>query len=126
MASADEPNGKILIVEDEPAFREALAEILRDNGYSTTAAANGEEALSYLRSHPPPSLIILNLVMPVMNGWAFMAERGHDPSLAAIPVVILSGISDVGREADSLHAAAYLTKPVEIPALLDTVERCSR
>ena len=83
-------NRSILIVEDDSDLREALSEVLRDEGYSVESAADGREALDRLRRDLRPSLILLDLTMPVMNGWQFRAEQRRDPALSEIPVVVLS------------------------------------
>ncbi|MBC7545053.1 MAG: response regulator, partial [Candidatus Sericytochromatia bacterium] len=83
--------GGILIVEDDIDIRETLAEILADEGYSVASAANGLDAISYLQTEAMPCVILLDLMMPVMSGWEFRAKQQQDPTLAGIPVVVLSG-----------------------------------
>src|SRR5438270_7170536 len=102
----------ILLVEDDAATREALALILGTEGYRVTGAANGAEALGVLRSAPPPDLILLDLMMPIMDGWQFRREQVRDAALSAIPVVVLSADGNVQQKASALHAAGYLQKPV--------------
>jgi CheY-like chemotaxis protein len=113
----------VLVVEDDEDIRETLVEILEDEGYHATGAANGRDALERLRSAAFPHLILLDLMMPVMNGWEFRSEQQRDPVLAAIPVVVVSGVDNVPEKAASLDAAAYLAKPIEIKTLLDLVQR---
>jgi CheY-like chemotaxis protein len=113
----------ILVVEDDAATREALAMILGAEGFRVTGAANGEEALGLLRSTPPPDLILLDLMMPIMDGWQFRREQTHDPRLSAIPVVVLSADGNVQQKASALRAAGYLQKPVEMDHLLETIRR---
>src|SRR5688572_27353229 len=87
----------ILLVEDDNDVREAIAEGLEDAGYQVFAAENGQEALDYLGSAPQlPSLILLDLMMPTMDGWQFHEQLSHHPRCAHIPVVVLSaaGVSD--------------------------------
>lgn len=113
----------ILVVEDDAEIRELLAEMLVDAGYAVAEAANGQEALDYLRrGDGAPSLILLDLMMPVMDGWRFREEQSQDPSLAEIPVVVVSADGNVPQKASALGAAGYIQKPVEIDLLLQAVE----
>ena len=87
-------------------------------------ATDGNDALRTLRAATElPRLILLDLMMPVMDGWAFRAAQLADERLATIPVVILSAATDVRRHAAQLHADDYLVKPLDVPLLLDAVER---
>jgi CheY-like chemotaxis protein len=115
------PAKSILIVEDDALTREALTVMLEEDGYRVRSAANGRDALDCLREGRPPDLILLDLMMPVMNGWDFVRAQMGDPSLAAIPVVICSGTSDCKQQATALGAAGYLKKPIEVEALLRTI-----
>jgi CheY-like chemotaxis protein len=117
-------HGAVLIVEDSADLRDTLADILDYEGYRVAVAANGREALDYLHEAEPPGLVILDLMMPVMNGWEFRAAQLEDPTLAQVPVVILSGANDVEQQARLLQAAAYLTKPIDLARLLEMVQRC--
>ncbi|MDQ3264883.1 MAG: hybrid sensor histidine kinase/response regulator [Myxococcota bacterium] len=116
----------ILIVEDDAELREPLADILRDEGYEVETAANGLEATTRLRNPGTvPNLILLDLMMPVMDGWHFRAEQLKHPALASIPVVVLSGTADVRREATALGAVGYVSKPYKLDVLLSVVRRSS-
>jgi CheY-like chemotaxis protein len=116
----------ILIVEDDMDLREALSEVLRDEGYSVAMAADGREALDRLRRQSPPSLILLDLTMPVMNGWQFRAEQRQDPALSGIPVVVLSAGDYRAEQMGQLGVTDYLRKPIELSRLLRMIERyCS-
>ena len=116
-----DPRSTVLIVEDDAAIREALAEILKDEGYRAEVAAHGRAALDYLRSHEPPSLILLDLMMPVQSGWEFRAEQQGDAALAGVPVVLISGDPGIARHAVALHASGYVPKPLDVSALLRVV-----
>jgi CheY-like chemotaxis protein len=116
----------ILIVEDNVDLCVALALFLEDLGYPTVRAANGLEALSQLRSAPLPGLILLDLIMPVMNGWVFRAEQRQDSQLSAIPLVVMSGADGVQQQAAALHAAAFLGKPIDLDELLVLVAHYCR
>jgi CheY-like chemotaxis protein len=114
----------VLIVEDDDHIREALAETLIDHGFSVQTASNGCEAIDVLRGAAVrPQLILLDLMMPVMDGWAFRTAQLADPTLSHIPVVILSAVRDLRRQGTQLRAAAVLPKPLDVPRLLDAIER---
>jgi DNA-binding response OmpR family regulator len=114
----------ILIVEDDLDIREALSQILEDEGYAVLCASNGMEALTLLRAdRPPPNLILLDLMMPVMNGWQFRTEQKADAALSRIPVVVISADGNVSDKASTIDAAGYLRKPIHIENLLDELQR---
>jgi len=116
--------GLILLVEDDGDIREDLADILRDQGYEVVTTANGQEACDWLRTAGTlPHCILLDLMMPIMDGWHFRAEQLKDVALARIPVVILSGAGDVRKEAAALGVAGYVMKPFKLDALLSVVRR---
>jgi CheY-like chemotaxis protein len=81
---------QVLVVEDDAPIREALCAVLRDDGYAVAEAGDGQEALEFLRTHPTPRVILLDLMMPVMDGWTFLREQAADPALAGIPVVVIT------------------------------------
>jgi CheY-like chemotaxis protein len=109
----------ILLVEDDQDTRENLAALLRQGGYDVVTAANGREAHEWLRRSPArPSVILLDLSMPDMDGWHFRWQQVQDAQLAKIPVVILSGEGDVSTVATTLGAAGYFAKPVDPGSLL--------
>lgn len=112
----------VLIVDDDRGICSSLSRILRMEGYETSSVEDGRQALDYLRSHPKPGLILLDLMMPNMNGWEFSKEQQKDPELAGIPVVIISaGGSEVRRTAGSIPAVEYLEKPLDLDRLLQLV-----
>jgi PAS domain S-box-containing protein len=113
--------GIVLVVEDDPDVRTALCEILERVGYQVATAANGAEALEYLHREAPPFLIMLDLMMPVMDGWAFLSERNRDPDLRSIPVIVVSGQRDVEDRIAAAHAS-YVPKPILANRLIETVE----
>ena len=116
--------GAVLIIDDEADIRDSLAEILVMEGYEVVTAENGREALA-IAAEVRPSLILLDLLMPEMDGWAFRAHQRRDPELATIPVVIMSAVDNIRREASAL-GADYLVKPIVLAALINAVERHSR
>ena len=113
----------ILVVEDDADIRAALADVLAEEGYDVRVAANGEEGLAELRREPRPALVLLDLMMPVLNGWQFRRAQLSDPALADVPVVIVSADAAAGREATNMGASAFLQKPVELDDLLSVVAR---
>jgi len=113
----------VLVVEDDPAIREYIAFVLDDAGYAQAWAANGQEALAYLRSHPAPVLILLDLMMPIMDGRAFRAEQQRDPALAGIPVVMLTASTNGDTSARELGVAGYIPKPMLPDQIVATVAR---
>jgi signal transduction histidine kinase/CheY-like chemotaxis protein len=120
-AESRQPAGIVLAVDDDPDVRAALCEILARVGCQVATAANGAEALEYLHREAPPFLIILDLIMPVMDGWAFLSERNRDPDLRSIPVIVVSGQRDVEDRIASAHAS-YVQKPILANLLIETVE----
>jgi CheY-like chemotaxis protein len=114
----------VLVVDDDADVREATQLVLENSGYSVQTARDGRQALEILRKSPErPCLILLDLMMPVMDGWRFRVEQQHDAALAPIPVVVLSGATDTHRSADSLCADEHISKPVSLDRLLETVRR---
>jgi CheY-like chemotaxis protein len=110
----------VLVVDDEQTIRETLVEILGENGYVAIGATDGRDALRKLRaSRAPWSFILLDLTMPVMDGAAFREAQRRDPALASIPIVVLSAYRRVAAKAAELQAAAFLSKPLNVPVLLE-------
>src|SRR5690242_18258082 len=99
------PGKSILVVEDDPLTREALAMVLGEAGCRVACAADGREALGLLRAGPKPDLILLDLSLPVLDGRQFRREQLQDPALAGIPVVVVSAAADLSQEAKALGAA---------------------
>ena len=113
----------ILLVDDNRELREALTEFLSLRGYVVQCAGNGNEAVGLLaRSEVLPDLVLLDLMMPELNGWGVLAELGKDPWLARVPVVIMSGCRDVAQDAKEAGAVAVVRKPVEPQTLLRIIE----
>lgn len=112
----------ILVVEDDEDAREAMVALLQMKGYRAVPAGNGREALDYLEEAPAPDLIILDLWMPVMDGWHFRSEQIKNPRLAHIPVIVVTALSD---RAD-VDANEVIIKPVDVDRLLSTVDHYCR
>jgi CheY-like chemotaxis protein len=115
---------RLLLVEDDTPIRESLGEALREEGFDVVAAADGREALEVLRSGPRPSAILLDLTMPVMDGWDFRQAQLSDPSLCDIPVLIVSA-SGFSLETIRLQfgEVTLIRKPVRRVELLEALAR---
>jgi CheY-like chemotaxis protein len=114
----------VLIVEDDDEIRESIAQLLAMEGLAVHEASNGRDALAWLRQcESLPRLVLLDLMMPVMDGWSFRTAQLADARLAQIPVIILSATTDVQREAGSLRVDEFLSKPLDVRELLNAVEK---
>jgi CheY-like chemotaxis protein len=114
---------EVMVVEDDLAVRELLRELLEEAGYRVTWAANGLEALACLKLGRAPRVILLDLMMPVMDGRAFRSALRQDPALAPIPVVVISADQGMEEKLADMQADGYLPKPFEVATLLATVSR---
>ena len=112
---------KILVVDDDADIREVLREVLTESGHDVMTAANGLEALHILRQGWGPCMVLLDLMMPVMDGYHFLAERKNDPALASIPITVITA----GRQVDMerLDDATLVAKPIRLPALMSLIEK---
>jgi CheY-like chemotaxis protein len=116
---------QILVVEDDDAIRGLVSDVLRDDGYQVQEAANGLEALEVLRTQRP-DLIVLDLMMPVMDGWAFVEECRSSSACENVPIVVTSASHDLPRTAERLRSFGVrtcLAKPFDVDGLLALVER---
>ena len=117
--------GRILVVEDDELLREALAEVLTDDGHEVRTATNGAEALGELESWDA-EVIVLDLMMPVMDGFAFRDEQRRRDLRADVPVLVLSAVRDLDGAADRIAAAASLAKPFRLEDVLASVSALLR
>lgn len=113
----------ILLVEDDTDICEAVAEVLRQEGYSVECASNGQQAWEKLHTTVKPHVILLDLSMPVKSGYEFRREQEQHPTFANIPVIIMSADSDGEAKKLRDHGVDYLKKPFEVNTLLKLVER---
>jgi CheY-like chemotaxis protein len=114
----------VLLVDDDRDVRDTIEQILTDEGFSVSTATDGEDALARLAGTGGlPRLILLDLMMPVMDGREFLARVHRDSRLAQIPIVIISSGRDGQRESAALGTAGYLAKPIELDHLLSNVRR---
>jgi CheY-like chemotaxis protein len=109
----------VLIVEDDADLRDMMAQLLTLEGFNATTVANGREALDYLTLGDRPDVILLDLMMPVMDGWEFRRRQQADPVMSTVPVIVLSAI-DQARAAH-VNADAFLKKPLDFDRLLTLV-----
>lgn len=116
---------ELLLVEDDRDVREAIAEVLEQEGYAVAQARSGAEALQHLSgATAPPSAILLDLMMPVMDGWEFLSRREKNGHWASIPVVVISADSTARERIEAQTGiVAYLRKPIDIDQLLDILAR---
>jgi CheY-like chemotaxis protein len=116
----------ILIIEDDACVRDTLRSILEEEGFEVETAAGGREALSWLATRPPPSVILLDLMMPEMDGWGFLEAREKFPALARIPVALLTAARDAPvQRMLSSRVAAVLAKPLGLYHLINAIEHCT-
>jgi two-component system response regulator MprA len=112
-----------LVIDDDHDILLSLQDVLEVEGYRVITASSGREALECLRQGVRPELILLDLMMPGISGWAFRARQREDQELASIPVVVISGQGLSAHDVAELGVAGYLPKPVDLDTLLSTVER---
>jgi CheY-like chemotaxis protein len=114
----------VLLVEDDADLRETVSEVLQDRGLLAVAAANGRQALDVLRSEAGmPAVILLDLMMPVMDGWEFLVHKREDPGLARLPVVVLTAYAGSSDLAQELGVERVLKKPIELAQLIDVLDQ---
>ncbi len=117
-------NGSILVVEDDADIVDGVCMLLESEGYHVSVAPNGRAALDLLaQGDPLPSVILLDLMMPVMNGFEFRKAQLADPRIAAVPVVLMTADSDAAEKIRRIGAAGALGKPFNLDALLAAVKR---
>lgn len=119
---------RILVVDDDPDIRETVADVLQDEGHTVQVASNGREALDLLRDGqgaPLPELVLLDLMMPELDGWGFLAEVERDPRLASLPVVVFSAYTSGQASVASLKVRGFVRKPLRLEELLDAITRAT-
>ena len=115
-------NGRVLVVDDNAHALRAMSEILEFEGFSVLTAQNGSDALNKMRTAGHISLVLLDLGMPVMDGWEVLRRKRDDPGIAEIPVVVLSAVPPLSLDG----ADEVLRKPVDLGPFVDTVRRLSK
>jgi CheY-like chemotaxis protein len=115
---------RVLVVDDEEMIRESLVEFLDENGYQAIGAVHGGDALEKLKTlDPPPCVILLDLMMPVVDGAAFRERQLGDPMLSDIPVIVLSAYQGVAKRAAELQITDFLDKPLKLQSLLGLIRK---
>ncbi|MGI9146993.1 MAG: response regulator transcription factor [Chloroflexota bacterium] len=118
-------NSYVLVVDDDPAIRGLVAEALEGDGYVVDLAANGREALDAMRANRPAT-VILDLMMPVMDGFSFLEACQHERLCADVPIVVISAAHDLLRRVHALPANACIAKPFDLDDLVRTVGQYAR
>jgi len=118
------PAKTILVIDDDDITRAGFSLVLREKGYKVELAGNGEEALAYLRDHPAPDLIVLDMLMEGMDGWRFLKQR--EVEWPSVPFLILTALGIASNEwARSLGACGWLHKPIDLQVLMEEVASAS-
>ena len=126
VAAPGNGHGPVLVIDDDEGIRDAIAEVLADSAHPVATASNGREALDWLQTHQRPCLILLDLMMPVMDGRQFRAAQRADARLADIPVVVITAGGDQTPKSE-MAVQGWLGKPVELEVLLAHIGQfCSR
>lgn len=113
---------RVLIVEDEKAIRDMMIAILEVEGYSVVAAANGKQGIEAIQSGTPPHVVLLDMMMPVMNGWDFLDFARTNARTAKIPVVVVSAYAEIAK---SVSPQGVVPKPIQLKTLLAAIEKCA-
>jgi CheY-like chemotaxis protein len=111
----------VLVIEDDPDLRDMMEQLLHLEGFATLTAPNGLEALNLLNAGVPVKVILLDLMMPVMDGWEFRRRQRADPKLAGIPVVVMSAID--GDRLNEIEPVACFRKPLAFGRMIDLLQR---
>ena len=114
---------KILVVEDDTSIRELLVELLESESYEVDSAVNGLEAIKLLESGNLPDLILIDLMMPIMDGYSFRTEQLKNIAWSKIPTVVMSAEANAKEKMKNFQITAFLSKPVELETILNTVAR---
>jgi CheY-like chemotaxis protein len=115
-----EPRQRVLVVDDEPTLREIVAESLRDAGYRVDTAAHGAQALELMRRRRPHA-VVLDLMMPRLDGTGFIKLMRRNPRLASVPIVLVTAAYGAAEAAERLGVHACITKPFELERLIEAV-----
>lgn len=116
---------RVLIIEDDESIRELLVELLESEGYVVSAAENGLQGIEFLKKNSRPDLILMDLMMPVMDGYTFRTEQMKNPQWITIPTVVMSAEASAKEKLKNYSITAFLTKPIELETILKTVEKYS-
>jgi CheY-like chemotaxis protein len=114
----------LLVVEDNEVAREGLAAILRREGYAVALATDGQQALDYLVGNPAPDLILLDMLMPVLDGWHFLDQLRRSGRLGSVPILVTTGTILTQEWARDHGCAGFIKKPIDAESLLEEIRRC--
>jgi len=112
---------RILVIEDDVSIRELLVELLESEGYEVSSSVNGLEGLKRLQGGSLPHLILIDLMMPIMDGYSFRTEQLKNPLWAQIPTIVMSAEANAKEKMKNYNITAFLNKPVELETILSTV-----
>ncbi len=114
----------VLVVEDDVAIRETIVELLQSEGYDVVGKENGQLALDYLKGlNDLPSVILLDLMMPVMDGWEFRRSQMADNKISKVPVIVITADGNARDKAHRMDAQGWVKKPIKIDDVLEAVAR---
>ncbi len=113
-------SGRILVIDDDASIRDVMKMSLETEGYEVVSAENGKAGLESIKLAGRPSVIVLDLMMPVMNGWKFLDAMKTDPVLTSIPVIVISAFVD---QEPNIAASEVLSKPFSMRILLDKIRK---
>ena len=116
----------VLVVDDQVDLRDAIAVLLESEGYAVVDAANGREALKYLQNGTNVTAIVLDLMMPVMDGWQFLAEQRRNAEWSRIPTIVVTGVAEPKRRSEELGDLAVFVKPFHFDELMAELRRALR
>jgi CheY-like chemotaxis protein len=114
----------VLVVDDDAEIRQALTDVLEDEQYSVVCAANGREALALAQEGLRPDIILLDVMMPVMDGWHFLSARLAHPQLVEVPIIIISAGMEAMHEARKVGVFDVIRKPLHVSSLVARIENC--
>jgi CheY-like chemotaxis protein len=114
---------RVLVVDDDDEIRESMVEVLGELGHRAEGAPNGLKALELMRAPPMPCLVLLDLMMPVMDGRSFREAQLSDPTMKDVPVLVISAYRDLQESAKAMGVAGFLPKPVDLDVLLSVVSK---
>ena len=120
------PDATVLVIDDDAEIRQALAELLEDEQYTVALAANGAEALAKVARGLRPEVILLDVMMPVMDGWHFLSARLREADLVEVPIIIISAGREAEREAHKVGVFEVAKKPLHVDDLIRRIEDCRR
>lgn len=120
MSHSQSTTKSVLVVEDDAGISSTLKHLLENEGYTVVVAEHGRDGLSLLREMAPPCVVLLDIQMPVMDGYEFLRQKSADPAIADIAVVVLSATADPNEISG---ASDFIRKPFEIPRLLQAVQQ---